>query len=54
MMLFLNTLATPEGMWDAVCAARKPPPKPKPIAIVKPMVTEKKRFTTTWQGQGSN
>ena len=52
MMLFLNTLATPEGMWDAVCAARKPPPKPKPVAIVKPMVTEKKKIYHNVAGTG--
>ncbi len=40
-------IMTPEGMWDAVCAVRKPlPPKLKHVAMVKPTVrVKKKRFT---------
>ncbi len=47
-----RVIATPEGMWNAVRAARTPPPKPKPIAIVKPMVREKKDLTQIGWGRG--
>ncbi len=42
-----RVIVTPDHMWDAVRAARKPPaqpPKPKPVAIVKPTVREKEKI----------